>query len=81
MLQCIINREVVFDGTAKVAHFLDQDERAFERFKKQEVAYMLNLQPETLSRILRKLSRDGIIDTEGTGVAILDREQLRAIYL
>ncbi len=50
-LQCIISRDVVFDGTAKVAHMLVNDLRNFNTLKKHETAYMLHIQPETLSRI------------------------------
>lgn len=80
MLQCIINREIVFDGTAKVAFMLINDLRSFNQLKKQEVAYMLNIQPETLSRILKKLTRNKIIDTEGGDVVIRDESALREIF-
>lgn len=79
-MQCIINREIVFDGTAKVAHMLANDLVMFNRFKKQEIAQMLNIQPETLSRILKKLSRQGIIDTDQREIQILDMESLKEIF-
>ncbi|HIP55123.1 MAG TPA: Crp/Fnr family transcriptional regulator [Sulfurimonas autotrophica] len=79
-LQCIINRDVVFDGTAKVAHMLANDLRNFNELRKHEIAYMLHIQPETLSRILRKLTRNRIIDIEKNCVKILDIDELREIY-
>lgn len=79
-MQCIINREIVFDGTAKVAHMLANDLPMFNRYKKQEIAQMLNIQPETLSRILKKLSRQGIIDTDQRDITIQDMESLREIF-
>lgn len=79
-MQCIINREIVFDGTAKVAHMLANDLPMFNRYKKQEIAQMLNIQPETLSRILKKLSRQGIISTENRMLEILDRVALQEIF-
>ncbi|RUM64263.1 MAG: Crp/Fnr family transcriptional regulator [Sulfurimonas sp.] len=80
MMQCIINREIVFDGTAKVAFMLINDLESFNRLKKNEIAYMLNIQPETLSRILKKLTRNEmIVSREGT-IHINDQEALRAIF-
>jgi CRP/FNR family transcriptional regulator len=79
-LQCIINRDVVFDGTAKVAHFLATDLNTYNRLKKHEIAYMLHIQPETLSRIVKKLSRNEIITTEKNSVIIKDIERLKEIY-
>jgi len=79
-LQCIVSRDVVFDGTAKVAHMLVNDLKNFNTFKKHEVAYMLHIQPETLSRILKKLTRNGIIEIEKNSVKILNIDELREIY-
>ena len=79
-LQCIISRDVVFDGTAKVAHMLVNDLKNFNAFKKHETAYMLHIQPETLSRILKKLTRNGIIEIEKNCVKILNLDELRDIY-
>jgi CRP/FNR family transcriptional regulator len=79
-LQCIISRDVVFDGTAKVAHMLVNDLKNFNSLKKHETAYMLHIQPETLSRILKKLTRNGIIEIEKNSVKILNLDELREIY-
>ena len=43
---------------------------------KHVLASRLNVQPETLSRILSRLSRDGLIDVEGLDVVLRDREGL-----
>jgi len=79
-LQCIISRDVVFDGTAKVAHMLANDLNNFNTLKKHETAYMLHIQPETLSRILKKLTRNGVIEIEKNSVKILNFDDLKAIY-
>ena len=79
-MQCIISRDVVFDGTAKVAHMLIHDLHTFNHIKKHEIAYMLHLQPETLSRILNKLTRNGTIAIEKNAVVILNEKELREIY-
>ncbi|MEW6551270.1 MAG: Crp/Fnr family transcriptional regulator [Campylobacterota bacterium] len=80
MLQCIINREIVFDGTAKVAFMLVHDLESFNTLKKGDVAYMLNIQPETLSRILNKLFRNNYIQNDGQNIKIVDINGLKACY-
>ncbi len=79
-LQCIINRELVFDATAKVAFMLDNDLDMFNRLKRQEVSFMLHIQPETLSRVLKRLKRNGIIDISNGNVEITDKAQLSSIF-
>ncbi|WP_200415476.1 Crp/Fnr family transcriptional regulator [Arcobacter sp. FWKO B] len=80
MLQCIINREIVFDGTAKVAFMLAHDLESFNSLKKGEIAYMLNIQPETLSRILNKLFRNNYIQNDGQNIKIVDLDGLKSCY-
>ncbi len=79
-MQCIISRDIVFDGTAKVAHMIDNDLKDFNMLKKHEIAYMLHMQPETLSRILKKLTRNSIIRMENNQVAVQDSKELKDIY-
>ena len=79
-MQCIISRDVVFDGTAKVAHMLINDLETFNALKKHEIAYMLHIQPETLSRILNKLTRNGTIEIDKNNVVILNAQELKDIY-
>jgi len=78
--QCIISRNVVFDGMAKVAHMLVNDLDSFNTLKKHEIAYMLHLQPETLSRILKKLTRNEIIEIEKNKIKIINFDELENIY-
>ncbi|MDX1807941.1 MAG: Crp/Fnr family transcriptional regulator [Sulfurospirillaceae bacterium] len=79
-LQCIISRDVVYDGAAKVAHMIDMDLENFNMLKKHEIAYMLHIQPETLSRILKKLVRTNVIEIDKNNVIVIDQEKLKSIY-
>jgi len=79
-LYCIIDREVVFDAMAKVAYSLYDDLTMFNKLKRQEVASMLHIQPATLSRILKKLVRQEIIEIETTQIEILQKDQLKIIF-
>ena len=79
-LQCLVNRELVFDATAKVAYMLVQDLKMFNSLKRQEVSFMLHIQPETLSRVLKKLSRDEIIGIENQEIIIKNKLALNSIF-
>jgi len=79
-LHCVVNRELVFDATAKVAYMLNDDLSIFNKLKRQDVSFMLHIQPETLSRVLKKLKRSGIIDVEQSNIIIKDKLALEAIY-
>lgn len=80
-LHCVVNRELVFDASAKVAFTLMDDLKMFNSLKRQEVSFMLHIQPETLSRVLKKLKRADIIDIEHLNVVIKNKEALKSIYL
>ena len=79
-LQSLVNRELVFDATAKVAYMLVSDLKMFNNLKRQDVSFMLHIQPERLSRVLKKLSRDNIIEIENQQVIIKDEIALNSIF-
>lgn len=79
-LYCIIDREVVFDATAKVAYSLYDDLEMFNKLKRQDIANMLHIQPATLSRVLKKLLRQNIIEVEATTVSVLKKDELKKIF-
>lgn len=79
-LQCIVNRELVFDATAKVAFMLNQDLNMFNKLKRQEVSFMLHIQPETLSRVLKRLTRNGTIEIKEGKINILNEELLISTF-
>lgn len=79
-LHCVVNRELVFDASAKVAFMLSSDLNMFNNLKRQEVSFMLHIQPETLSRVLKKLKRSGIVEVNQSSINILDKQALREIY-
>lgn len=70
---------MVLDAMGKVAFMLSQTPDIFFKMKKQEVASQLNIQPETLSRILGKLARKGVISTQGK-IKVTDFDGLKEFY-
>ncbi|NPA66792.1 MAG: Crp/Fnr family transcriptional regulator [Epsilonproteobacteria bacterium] len=61
-LETLINREFIFDAVTKVKMMIDSDLEMFNKLKRHDIALMLHIQPATLSRVLKKLKKDGIID-------------------
>jgi CRP/FNR family transcriptional regulator len=70
---------MILDGTGKVAFMLANDIERFNAMKKQDIAAMLNIQPETLSRILGKLARKGVIEQD-SNIKVLDMKSLKEFY-
>lgn len=79
-LQQLINREFIFNSVSKVAMMLHKDLEIFNKLKRSEISLILNIQPETLSRVLNRLKRDRIVDSVGGDIIILNQDSLRALY-
>jgi len=80
-LQCIINRELVFDATAKVAYMLSNSLDMFNKLKRTQAAFMLHIQPETLSRVLKRMVRNEIIEVTKGEVIIINEDNLKSIFM
>ena len=80
LLQNLVSREFIFDSVAKVAMMLSTDLDMFNRLKRYDVSLMLHIQPSTLSRVLNRLKRNGIIDIERGEVIMLNGKDLTKLY-
>ena len=80
LMDCTINMGMVYDGTAKVANMLYTYCELFNSLKKQEIAYRLNIQPATLSRILSKLIRKEVIEEVDHNINVLQPEVLYELF-
>jgi CRP-like cAMP-binding protein len=76
MVECTIKMGMVYDVTAKVAKMLYDHLNLYNSLKKQEVSYRLNIQPATLSRVLAKFIRLGLIVDEGHVTVVAKRDEL-----
>ena len=76
LLADLLHKETVYSSEAKIADVLYSNPTVFERLKNTEIAAMLNITPETLSRILTKLKKENIIRISGHKVTILDESAL-----
>ncbi len=79
LLSILVHQETVLSSEAKVADTILNRSEIFSRLKNSEIADILNLTPETLSRILSKFKKDGIIEIKKHDLKILDANKLRVI--
>jgi len=73
----VIQKEVILTADAKVAKFILENEELFKTLKNTQVASILNLTPETLSRTLSKFKSSGLIELdEKHNIRVLSSEKL-----
>ena len=79
MLSSLVHKETILSSEAKVADLLLNEKEVFNKVKNNEIASILNITPETLSRILSKLKKNHIITRENNLIKICDIEALHVI--
>jgi len=72
-LEQVINRNLIYDAMTKVCSFIKENPKDVADTKHKDIAIILNMAPETLSRILKKLKNLNIIDKKGM---LIDSEKL-----
>lgn len=75
----LIHKETMLSSEAKVADFIIKQKSLFTRLKKNEIASILNLTPETFSRILTKFKKESIIMEKNQSINVLDELALYMI--
>ena len=80
VIENAFSENFILDATSRVAKFLYEDEELFNRLKHTKIASLLNLTPETLSRVIKKFRTMGIIEKKGTKYIIKDREKLKQFF-
>ena len=75
----LLHKETIYSSEAKIADFILNNASIFERLKNNEIASILNMTPETLSRTLTKLKKEKVIIIKDHVVTILDEDALRDI--
>ncbi len=79
LLENLLHKETVFSSEAKIADLISNNAKIFQHLKNNEIASILNITPETLSRILTKLKKEKIIMIDAHIVTILNHEALQEI--
>ena len=74
----LFHKETIYSSDAKIADLLYHNPTVFERLKNAEIASILNITPETLSRILTRLKRENIISINQHVVTVHDAKVLKS---
>jgi len=75
-LSALVHKETILSSDAKVADLMIKKITIFNRLKNNEIASILNLTPETFSRILTKFKKEGIIEVDNHTLNILNKDAL-----
>lgn len=78
-LSALVHKETILSSEAKVADLMIKKIAIFNRLKNNEIASILNLTPETFSRILTKLKKEGIITIDEHILKVLNEDALYVI--
>ncbi len=79
-LEHVITNDLVLSSTARVAKFIYEHEYEFMNLKKNEIATLLNITPETLSRIITKFKKIKILEKEKNQYRVINKEGLRSFF-
>jgi len=71
ILEGFIQKELNLGAEEKIINLLSEVQDIFEQKKHVDIAKILNISPETLSRTLRKLKEQGIVELDGKKVKLL----------
>lgn len=77
----ILHQELVLNSEARVAKFIVENEDLFNELKHTKIASILNITPETFSRILNKFKTSNLIELSPSNTIIAKNEKnLQNIY-
>jgi len=79
LLSSLVHKETILSSEAKVADLMIKKVAVFNRLKNNEIASILNLTPETFSRILTKFKKESIISVDNTQLSVLNVDALYSI--
>jgi len=79
-LENIITTRLALDSTSRVAKFLYENGDLDDSMKRNKIATILGLTPETLSRSFKKIKTLGLISDEGKNFTILNRDGLKELF-
>ena len=75
----LLHKETIYSAEAKIADLITHNQNIFEHVKKNKIAYLLNIAPETLSRVLSKLKKERVISIDECVITIHNQAHLDKI--
>ncbi len=79
-LDKIISQNLTMDSASKVARFIFENEDHFMELKHNKIASILNITPETMSRVMRKLKESKAVGRRDSKNRVIDREVLKKFF-
>lgn len=80
-LENVITDQLTLDSTSRVAKFLYENGENYQEVKRYKIATILNITPETLSRVFKKLKQLGLISDDGKDFCIINKDGLKELFL
>ncbi len=81
ILSNVIHQEMILTSEAKIAKFIVEHPDIFKKIKNIQIAAILNVSPETLSRIITKLKKEKYISIDKEhNITILNKPAITALY-
>ncbi|MGE4294641.1 MAG: Crp/Fnr family transcriptional regulator [Campylobacterales bacterium] len=75
-LERALSRAITPSALQRTVRFIRENPELFTTLKQREIASLLGLAPETLSRVLRKLKDQGVVGRNGSEFVLLDPAKL-----
>ena len=79
-LDNVITRNLTLDSTGRAAKFIYENEALASKLKQNKVAAILNITPETMSRVIRKFRESGIVDFKDGKLRISNKDKLKELF-
>lgn len=79
-VKSLMNNRVPLTSMQKIAQLIYENSDLFNKLKKYKIAAILNMTPETFSRNLKALKKDGIITYGGGKFKVLDQTRLLGLF-
>jgi CRP/FNR family transcriptional regulator len=81
ILSQVIHHEMVLTSEAKIAKFIYEHPNIFKKVKNNQIAAILNVSAETLSRTLTKFKKNSYISIDKDyNITILDQEAVTSLF-
>ncbi|SHO80292.1 transcriptional regulator, Crp/Fnr family [hydrothermal vent metagenome] len=80
-LEEILSRHIALNANAKVAKYIYENEEKFNKYSKVNIAKILNITPETLSRIIKKFKNEGVLVVNNGKLTINSFIKIREYFI
>lgn len=79
-LESLLSTHLTLDAKAKVAKFIYENQESFNSKSNVEIAKILNITPETLSRNIKKLKEEKILLSSNGTIEIIDQVKIQKCF-